>query len=124
MEKTSDNDPINKLNRETERYTFNYRLVKSLLMITAWIAYGLTMEIVGPTFEDLKITLNLSYKQLTFALVLRASGYIVFAFVSGLVLDRVTKYADIVMALASVFRCLRELVLIDRIIIHVSVLFI
>ena len=108
MKKNGQDEVTSLSNRETQRYSLTYRLVKTFLMIATWIAFGLTMEIVGPTFEDLKIRLNLSYKEISFALVLRAVGYIAFAFFSGLFLDKLSKYAEFVMAGATVLRCLRK----------------
>ena len=97
-----------KIIRDTKRYTFKYRIIKTSLMILAWIAYGLTIEIIGPTFEDLRVRLGMSYKDLSFSLVLRSFGYLVFTFLTGLVLDKLGKYVDLIMAVASVFRCLRN----------------
>ncbi len=98
-----------KIIKDTQRYTFKYRITKTTLMILAWIAYGLTIEMIGPTFEDLRVRLAMSYKDLAFSLVMRSFGYLIFTFLTGLVIDKFSKYVDLVMAISSVFRCLGKL---------------
>jgi hypothetical protein len=102
-----DNEDV-KIIRDTQRYTFKYRIIKTSLMILAWIAYGLSIEIIGPTFEDLKVRFGMSYKDLAFGLVLRSFGALIFTFLTGLVLDKLGKYVDLIMAITSVLRCLRK----------------
>ena len=93
--------------KTNELYSFKYRIVKTVLLIFSWIASGLSMEVVGPTFEDLRVNFDLSYTDLALGLVLRASGFLVFTFLSGLIIDKLTKYTDSIMAISGLIRVIR-----------------
>ena len=100
---------FNKICDETQKYTYKYRLIKTLLLISAWISFALSNELVGPTLEDLRVVLHLSYNEISRGLVFRSIGYLTFTFSSGLVLDRFSNYAEIIMAVTCVFRSLRKI---------------
>jgi hypothetical protein len=79
----------------------NYRLIKTFLLILTWISFGLNFELIGSTMEDLKIYLDVNYSKYSFGLVLRNTGYLTLTFLLGFILDKLTSYADILMALSS-----------------------
>ena len=92
---TADHD-----NRES-RHSTNYKLVKTILLIFTWISFGLNFEMIGPTLEDLRILLNVNYTSISFALVLRNFGYLMLTLLFGLVLDKISKFSEVLMAIAS-----------------------
>lgn len=93
----------NSLNKRKndDKYTLKYRLLKTLLLILAWISFGLNFEMIGPTFEDLKIYLNINYSAISFGLILRNFGYMALTLVFGFVLDKVSHYSEALMAFSS-----------------------
>jgi hypothetical protein len=92
-----------KATKQKEKYSFNYRIVKTALLIFTWISFGLNFEMIGSTMEDLKIFLDVNYSKYSFGLVLRNSGYLAFTLSLGLCMDRITNYSDILIAVASLF---------------------
>jgi hypothetical protein len=85
----------------TSMYSKKYRVVKTLLLLFAFIVYGLNFEMVGPTLEDLRIQMNVNYTEISFGLVLRNLSFLVFSLMFGIViLNRITQYSDMLMALA------------------------
>ena len=89
-------------NNNANIYTKQYRLVKTLLLVMAFIVYGLNFEMVGPTLEDLRIQMNVNYTEISFGLVLRNLSFLIFSLLFGvLILNRITQYSDMFMALAS-----------------------
>jgi fucose permease len=95
-------------NLEKNKYTFKYRLLKTFLLIGAWISFGINNEIVGSTFEDLKIFLNINYQMASFALVVRAGGYLLMVIFSGLIYDKFSSYSETLMAISSILMALRK----------------
>ena len=85
-----------------QKYSFNFRIVKTALLILTWISFGLNFEMIGSTMEDLKIFLDVNYSKYSFGLVLRNSGYLAFTLLLGFCMDRLTNYSDILMAVSSV----------------------
>ncbi|CAF1128487.1 unnamed protein product [Brachionus calyciflorus] len=98
---TSQNSLSNRNRNDLDAYTLNYRIIKTTLLIFAWISFGLNLEIIGPTFEDLKIYLQVNYSSISFALVLRNIGYLILTILFGLVLDKYSKYSETLMSIAS-----------------------
>jgi fucose permease len=72
------------------------------MLIAAWISFGLNYEMIGPTFEDLKVYLEINYTQISFGLVLRNLGYMGLSLALGVVFDKVSHFSDLLMALSSV----------------------
>lgn len=93
---------VRKLTYSRPKYTQEYRLVKSILLILTWIGFGLNYELIGITFEDLKIYLDVNYASISIGPVLRNIGYVVVTLLLGLVLERIERYSDVIMALASI----------------------
>jgi fucose permease len=89
-------------NDNSSLYTMNYRVVKTALLVTAWISFGLNYEMIGPTFEDLKVYLAINYSMISFGLVLRNFGYLTLSLVFGALFDRISKFSELFMAIASV----------------------
>lgn len=93
---------VDNLENNTSMYTKKYRVVKTLLLLFAFIVYGLNFEMVGPTLEDLRIQMNVNYTEISFGLVLRNLSFLIFSLMFGIViLNRITQYSDMFMALAS-----------------------
>ena len=83
------------------RYSSGYRVAKTLLLILGWVTYGMNNEIVGPTFEDLRLLLGLNYGQISLTLVVRALGKLLFIPLGGLILDKWTQNnANLVMVVS------------------------
>ena len=95
----------------TEKYSFKYRMIKTSLLILAWISFGLQNELIGPTYEDLKILLSINNEQISFALTLKAFASLITVPIGGILLDKFTKYADFFMAVCCLFMSLRKLFL-------------
>ena len=93
----------------TEKYTFKYRIIKTMLLITAWISFGLQNELVGPTYEDLKILLSINNEQISLALSLKAFAYLIAVPISGFLLDKFSKYAELLMAVSCLLMSLRKI---------------
>ena len=85
-----------------EKYSFNYRVIKTLLLILTWITFGLNFELIGSTMEDLKLYLDVNYSTYSFGLVLRNVGYLTVTLMLGFLLDRFTAYSDVLMAFSSI----------------------
>lgn len=102
---------LNSLNKRphNDKYTNKYRLIKTLLLILAWICLGINLEMIGPTLEDLKIYLDANYSTISFGLILRNSGYLVLTILFGLILDKVLNYSEALMAISSATLALGKL---------------
>lgn len=87
--------------KATDKYTFTYRILKTLLLIFAWISFGINNEMIGSTLEDLKILVNLNYESISFGLVLRGFGTLSMMLVSGVLYDKLSAYAELIMAISS-----------------------
>jgi len=83
------------------KYTPTYRWIKSILLLLTWISFGLNFELIGITLEDLKIFLKVNYTSVSLGPVLRNFGYLSLTLPLGLVLDKISKYSDLLMAAAS-----------------------
>ena len=94
------------LKRREDKYTTNYRLVKTALLILAWISLGTNLELIGPTFEDLKIFIDVDYSALSFGLILRNVSYLSLTVLFGLVLDKFSAYSELIMAVSSAIMAL------------------
>lgn len=93
---------------EISKYTLEYRVVKTCLMIAAWIAFGANNEIIGSTYEDLRIMLNLNYGGISNALVIKGCGTLGTMFVSGMLYDRLAGYAELLMAISGFMLVMRK----------------
>ena len=87
--------------RKDEKYTMKYRIVKTLVLILAWVSLGVNLEMIGPTLEDLKIFLNIDYSTISLALILRNFSYLGVTVIFGLFLQKCTKYYELIMAFSS-----------------------
>jgi hypothetical protein len=94
--------------KQTDKYTYLYRIVKTCLLVLAWVSFGINNEIVGSTLEDLRILLNSNYENISLALELRGLGYLIFVLFSGVFYDKFSDYADLIMAIASFFFAFRK----------------
>lgn len=85
----------------TNMYTSNYRIFKTVFLIFSFIAYGLNFEMIGPTLEDLKVFLDVNYSTISFGLVLRNLGYMVLTLVLGIFIDRISKFSEFLMSFSA-----------------------
>lgn len=91
------------------KYSMNYRVVKTALLVSAWIAFGLNFEMIGPTFEDLRNHLGVNYSQISLGLALRNFGYLGLSLLFGLVFDRIAHLSELMMAVASIIMGISKL---------------
>ena len=82
-------------------YSTKYRIIKTILMIYAWISFGIQLEPIGVALEDLRILLNVDYSSISIALVSRSISYMIVTLFIGFVIDRLNKYSDFMMGFAS-----------------------
>ena len=97
--------------KQTDKYTYLYRIVKTCLLVLAWVSFGINNEIVGSTLEDLRILLDSNYENISLALELRGLGYLIFVLFSGYLYDNFKEYSDLIMAIASFFFAFRKFLL-------------
>ena len=90
------------------RYSMRYRILKTVLLIFAWISFGLNNEIISSTYEDLRISLSLNYDGISTAIVLRGIGLFIMMFFSGYLYDKLSNYSDLLMAISGFFLVLRK----------------
>jgi hypothetical protein len=83
-------------------YTTCYRLAKTVFMVFAWISFGMNMDIVSPSLEDLKILLQINYQDIAFGLVLRSIGQMVVTTFIGLVFDKLSGHTELIMAFTKI----------------------
>jgi len=81
-------------------YSPPYRIIKTVLMICAWISFGLNFELIGPALEDLRVMLNVDYRSISNAFILRNTSYMVVTVFIGLVMDRLSNHSETLMAFA------------------------
>lgn len=85
-----------------------FRILKTLLLVAAWISFGMNFEVIGSTLEDLKLFLQVDYQSVSFNLVLRNIGYLVMVSFSGYIFDCFPRYYDLFMCLSSVLFAIRK----------------
>jgi len=90
------------------KYTQTYRILKTVLLVFAWISLGINVEISSPTFEDLKIYLDTNYEKLSALFSLKNTAYLIIVVFGGFILDKFSNYADLIMAFSSAFLALRN----------------
>ena len=93
----------------TKAYSLKYRIFKTLLLILAWISFGVNNEIISSTLEDLRILLNLNYERVSFLLVVKSIGYLVTICFSGILYDRLSKFSEMIMSISCLLKILRNL---------------
>jgi len=108
-EENDEREMTNSSDNNNNMYTKKYRVVKTLLLILAFISYGLNFEMIGPTLEDLRIFTSVNYTEISFGLVLRNLSFLIFSLLFGIViLNRITQYSDFFMAVASIIIALSK----------------
>ena len=86
--------------KQKNPYSNKYRYIKTVLMIYAWVSFGIQLEPIGVALEDLRILLEVDYKSISVALVSRSISYMIVTVFIGFVIDRLSKYSDFLMAFA------------------------
>ena len=82
------------------KYSFRYRVLKTVLFHFSCLSLGVTSEIFGTTNEDLRILLNVNYKKVSTLIIARIIGYMTSLFVTGIIIDPFLKYSDLLIAIA------------------------
>lgn len=82
------------------KYTTKYRVIKTCLLISAWIAFGLNNELIGSAYEDLRILLELDYNGISTAQVVKSIGMLTTMFFTGVLYDNMKAYTDLLMAIS------------------------
>lgn len=103
-----DKDKIEALEKKSKNsYSQKYRIIKTILMICAWISFGLNFELIGTALEDLKILLNVDYRNMANSYILRNTSYMIVTVFIGLVMDKLSNYSETLMAFAKALIILR-----------------
>ena len=110
LQKYERHNIINSNEEVKNKYSSNYRVLKTFLLFIAWVSFGMNNELIGPTFEDLKILLNLTYDGISTGLVIRLMGTLSMMFLSGYIYDNMSYYADLLMALSGFLMVLRKII--------------
>jgi hypothetical protein len=84
----------------TNNYSNRFRLLKTTLLVFAWISLGLNQEMLKTTLEDLRILLSTNYYYISLAFITRSIGYLLTTFFIGALMDSCLKYSDLFMAFA------------------------
>jgi hypothetical protein len=79
-------------------YAKNYQILKTVLMILAWLILGINIEIINNSIGELKILLNVKYENIAF---FKSIGYITMSLVIGFILEKIINYSESLMAAAS-----------------------
>ena len=89
-------------------YSTRYRVAKTAALVIAWLSYGVNMEMIGPTLEDLRLLLGFGYTDIAFGMVMRSLGNVLFIPFSGILLDRFSRHAELVLVIGSIFIAIRK----------------
>ncbi|CAF0745904.1 unnamed protein product [Brachionus calyciflorus] len=84
-------------------FSFKYRIIKTLVLILAWISYGINQEIIGSTMEHLKIYLNVDYPTVNLIIGIRRIGALIGTCISGAIVDKFSNYAELILAISCLF---------------------
>jgi hypothetical protein len=95
--------------KQSSKYTYLYRVLKTILFHCAYLSLGLNSEIYGVTSEDLKILLNVNYQRVASLYISKVIGFLIFLPIFGLIIDPFLKYSDFLIALANLGIALRKL---------------
>ena len=91
-----------------DKYSTRYRFIKTIMMILAWIAFGIVCEIFSPALEDLKIYLNVDYNTLSFLMILKSFSYLCVITLGGVLFDKFYLYTDLLMFISTLFLIIRK----------------
>lgn len=95
-------------------YKMRYRIIKTLLMVCAWISLGVNQELARITLEDLRILLSTNYQGVSFTILMRFVGAMIIISFMGLIMDKFTKYSEILMAIGKALMIIRKLKLVYK----------
>ncbi len=90
-----------------EKYSSKFRFIKTCLMIVTWIAFGVVCEVFSPALEDIKTHLQIDYNRLSFLTSLKQSSYLIVILLGGVLFDKFSFYADLIMGCASILLVVR-----------------
>lgn len=93
-------------NTRDEKYSMKYRIIKTALLIFAWISLGLSLEIMPRLIisnKNSKFYLSkMKYSVVSFELGINDLSYLMFSLIFGIVLEKITKnYCETLMAIGS-----------------------
>ena len=91
-----------------EKYSPQFRYIKTIFMILTWIGFGIIGEIIGPTIEDLRIYLNSDYNNLSFLISLKNVSHLVVIIFGGILFDKLSNYPDLIMCISTLLLIIRK----------------
>ena len=101
-------DEVIESKTQSSKYTFLYRILKTILFHFAYLSLGLNSEIFGITSEDLKILLNVNYQRVSTLYISKVIGFLMFLPIFGLIIDPFLKYSDFLISIANLGIALRK----------------
>jgi hypothetical protein len=90
-----------------EKYSSKFRFIKTCSMIATWIVFGMVCEVFGPATEYLKAYLQIDYNRLSFLTTLKQSSFLIVILLGGVLFDKFSFYADLIMCCASILLIVR-----------------
>ena len=102
--KSADNKSVQEMNESKlhktnlNPYSSKYRILKTILMVFAWISFGINQELARITLEDLKILLEVNYEGISFVILMRFAGAMVSAVFSGYLMNTFSLHMETILA--------------------------
>ena len=93
---------------DISKYSSQYRVQKTVFLIIARISMGVIVDMISSTYEDLRILLDLNYDGISKVLVIRGLGMLIMMFFSGVIFDKFSRHAELIMAIGGLFVSLRK----------------
>lgn len=85
-----------KSSKSNEKYPWHL-LVRTFVLLNAFLVYGISDSIVGPTLLDLKDVFESSLATLSFMMLLRSLGSLLGSFLTGLIFDKLKKFQYLIL---------------------------
>ena len=100
--KTS-NENLSLKKEKANPYSRKYRILKTVLLVLAWVSYGIIQEMPRTTLEDLRILLNTNYSDTSLFMIAKNIGYLLSTILVGILLDKFLTRADTIIAFGKLF---------------------
>ncbi|XP_013413251.1 sodium-dependent glucose transporter 1A-like [Lingula anatina] len=79
-----------------------FRVVKTVFLILTWVCLGLSLEISGPTMQDLILRTGTNYEEVSRAISGRSAGFFTGAVIGGFLVDKLRLYCDLMIGVSLV----------------------
>jgi hypothetical protein len=96
-------------------YSQKYRILKTVLLVFAWLTLGCNQELPRVVLEDLKILLDTNYYYISLLLIIRSCGILLVTVFIGIIYDKFTGYSDTIISLGNFILITSEFLSLDRI---------